>query len=186
MNGRVSKALSTLDHLPAGVTVQTLTEQVWQLSMDLRPVVLDSFGLLPALAWHAERFQERMGIAVHLRHHGLDRRFLPEVEIGAFRVVQEALTNVARHAQTDFATIQLLADAGVLTIVVKDRGRGFSLSKDPMTSGLGGMRERVALLGGRLEIESAPGAGTVITAELRLDGQGDPDIEHDPQAGGVR
>ena len=111
-------------------------------------------------------------MSVHLRLGNLARRFAPDVEITAFRVVQEALTNVARHAQVDFATVQLHADDGVLTLVVRDAGRGFDLAQPGHSSGLSGMRERVHLLGGTIDIDAMPGGGTVVTAELPLNGDG--------------
>jgi signal transduction histidine kinase len=152
----------------AQATVQALTEQVRQLSRDLRPAVLDSYGLMDAVEWYIEHYQRRTGITVHLRHSGLVGRFLPAVEIAAYRVVQEALTNVARHADTDFATVQLLADS-FLTIVIRDGGRGFDPAQASTSGGLGGMRERVALLGGTSEIEAMVGGGTAVTAEIPLD-----------------
>jgi signal transduction histidine kinase len=155
----------------AGTTVQALTEQVRQLSMDLRPAVLDGLGLLPALQWFAERYQTRTGITVDLRHDGLDGRFPPEIEIGAYRVVQEALTNSARHSRIDAVAVQLFADDGTLTVVIRDAGRGFDPLVMSNTSGIGGMRERVELLGGMLEIETAPGRGVIVTAEIPLDGR---------------
>jgi signal transduction histidine kinase len=164
----------------AQATVQALTEQVRQLSMDLRPAVLDRFGLLAAVEWHLARYQQRTGIAVDLRHHGLARRFAPDLEIGAFRVVQEALTNVARHARVDRAAVQLFADDGALTVVVRDDGCGFDATQPPTASGLGGMRERVELLGGMLTIEATPGAGTAITAELPLDRPADQTTDDGP------
>ncbi len=150
-------------------TVAELTEQVRQLSMDLRPAALDAYGLLPALRWHAERYSTRTGIAVELRQEGVDRRFPDPVEIAAYRVVQEALTNVARHAGVRQATVQLLADAEALTIVVQDSGRGFDAATNTNGSGLGGMRERVSLLGGTISIDAGPGEGVVVTAELPID-----------------
>jgi PAS domain S-box-containing protein len=151
--------------MEAQTTVQALTEQVRQLSLDLRPAVLDRYGLLAAMEWHIGRFQAKTGITVHLRHQGLDERFPPEIEIAAFRVVQEALTNVARHSGADFATVQVYGD-GSLTLVIRDGGRGFDPANAGTSTGLGGMRERVELLGGRLEIEAIPGDGTAIIAEL--------------------
>jgi PAS domain S-box-containing protein len=167
----------------ASVTVRALTEQVRQLSMDLRPAVLDSFGLLPALEWLLDRYQARTGINVHLRHNGLGQRFAPEVEITAFRVAQEALTNVARHAETDFATVQILADTDVLVLVIRDAGRGFAPEQALSTSGLGGMRERLALLGGSLEVEAMPGGGTTIVAEIPLGGTIEPSTPRDAAPG---
>jgi signal transduction histidine kinase len=148
--------------------VEELTAQVRQMSMDLRPAALDAYGLLPALAWHIERYQTRTGIQVDLRHQGVNGRFPGPVEISAYRVVQEALTNVARHAGATLVSVQLLAGDGTLTLSIRDRGRGFNPDDRPMSSGLGGMRERVELLGGTTSIESAPGGGTSITVEIPL------------------
>lgn len=150
--------------------VQELTEEVRRMSMDLRPAALDTYGLLPALEWHIERYQVRTGVTVDFRYEGLERRFPAPVEITAFRVVQEALTNVARHAHTRLATVQLFADADALTISVRDQGRGFDPVATQLSTGLGGMRERVELLDGTIQIDAAPGAGTVVTVELPLKG----------------
>lgn len=152
----------------AAETVRSLTEQVRRMSMDLRPAVLDRYGLLAALRWHADRSEAHTGIRVDLRHDGLARRFPPEVEIGAFRVAQEALTNVSRHSGADAATVRLFAADGVLTVVVRDAGRGFDPAL-PTNGGLGGLRERIELLGGTLDIEAAPGEGTTLTAEIPFD-----------------
>jgi signal transduction histidine kinase len=105
---------------------------------------------------------------VRLRHQGIERRFAPAVEITAFRVIQEALTNIARHAEAHTATIHLLADEGVLTVAIRDDGVGFIPAEIVVASGLDGLRERVALLGGSVVIESEPGTGTSITCELPL------------------
>jgi signal transduction histidine kinase len=125
-------------------------------------------GLLPALLSHVERYQVRTGLHVELRHDGLDRRFAPPVEITAYRVVQEALTNVARHADARNASVQLLVDDDTLTLAVRDDGRGFDLPASRRTGGLSGMRERLELLGGTLTVDTAPERGTLITAELPL------------------
>jgi PAS domain S-box-containing protein len=148
--------------------VQELTEQVRQLSMDLRPATLETHGLLPTLLGHLERFQQRTGIVVDLRHEGVDRRFPGSVEITAYRIVQEALTNVARHADAQQAVVQLMADREALTVVIRDDGCGFDAATAPQSSGLGGMRERVELIGGDLTIDTRPGEGTVVTAEVPL------------------
>jgi signal transduction histidine kinase/PAS domain-containing protein len=165
----------------AEATVQALTEQVRQLSMDLRPAALDAFGLLPALQWLIQRFQTQTGIAVDLRHQGIERRFPPEVEIAAYRVVQEALTNVARHADVDRATISLLCD-GTLLIVIRDEGRGFDPAVTPAPSGLRGLRERVELLEGTVAIDAALGAGVRITAEFPLDDNATPPMVGDTRS----
>jgi PAS domain S-box-containing protein len=166
----------------AEATVQALTAQVRQLSMDLRPAALDAFGLLPALQWLIERFQTQTGIQIDLRHQGIERRFTPEVEIAAYRVVQEALTNVARHAGVARATISLLCD-GTLLIVIRDEGRGFDPAATPAPSGLRGLRERVELLDGTVAIDAALGDGVRITAEFPLDEAVTPVIAGYPEPG---
>ena len=150
-------------------TVSELTEQVRQLSMDLRPATLDRYGLLSALQWHLERYEQRTGVHVELRHEGLERRFAAPVETTAYRVVQETLTNVARHSGSKSATVQLLADGSCLTVSIRDEGRGFTWATMQGGSGLGGMRERVELLGGTLTVDATPGQGVVITAEIPTD-----------------
>jgi PAS domain S-box-containing protein len=151
--------------------VDELLDKVRELSFDLRPAALDQLGLLPALLALLERFTAQTGVQVHFKHQGVERRFAPEVETTAYRIVQEALTNVARHAGVTEATVRLWATADLLSVQIEDRGRGF----DPeaalamsRSSGLAGMQERVMLLEGDLTVESRPGDGTQITAELPL------------------
>jgi PAS domain S-box-containing protein len=150
-------------------TVQELTEQVRQMSMDLRPSALDAYGLLAAARWHIDRYQTRTGVRVDFRYEGLDRRFQPVVEVAAYRVLQEALTNVARHGGTEAASVSMLADGTMLTVAIRDSGRGFDPAIAWSASGLSGMQERVELLGGTLTVDTAPGAGTLIAAELPLE-----------------
>ncbi len=148
--------------------VAELTEQVRQLSMDLRPAALDAYGLIPALRGHIERYEKQTGVTVDLRAEGLERRFASPVESTAYRIVQEALTNLARHAETSRGIVQLFADEQTLTVSIRDHGSGFDPAAVRDGSGLGGMRERAELLGGTLDIDTAPGAGVRITAELPL------------------
>jgi signal transduction histidine kinase len=132
--------------------------------------LLDDLGLLSALLWHFERYAHVTGVRVHFEHSGIDRRFDPEVETGAYRIAQEALTNVARHARVCDATVRIWADEHVLRLEMTDRGAGFDQTAAELrrSSGLTGMRERAALLGGRLTIDSSPGSGTRVLAELPL------------------
>jgi PAS domain S-box-containing protein len=148
--------------------VTELTEQVRRLSMDLRPTALDSYGVLPTLRGHIERYESQTGIMVDLRADGAHQRFPAPVEITAYRIVQEALTNVARHSQASDALVQLFADEQTLTISIRDAGVGFDPANLSGATGLGGMRERAELLGGTVEIDASPGAGVLITAELPL------------------
>lgn len=149
----------------ARATLTRLIEQVRQLSVELRPAELDRYGLLSASRALIERYQRHTGFAVDLRHAGVDGRFPPPVEIAVYRIVQEALTNIARHAGVDRAEVRLFADDAMLTVSIRDEGRGFDLAA-PGGSGLGGMRERAELLGGTLTVDNEPGVGVTITAEL--------------------
>lgn len=147
--------------------VQDLIGRVREMSLTLRPPVLDDFGLVPTLLWHLERYGAQTGVRVRLEHGGLDRRFPAEIETAAFRIVQEALTNVARHAGVTAATVRAWADAATLHVQIEDRGRGFDTGVvASSSSGLSGMRERARFLGGGLSVESAPGGGTRLHAEL--------------------
>jgi signal transduction histidine kinase len=156
----------------ARTIVDDLLARVRTLSFDLRPADLDLLGLLPALFTLFERYTAQTGVVVNFKHQGVERRFSSEVETGAYRIVQEALTNAARHAGVPGINVRVWTDADVLNIQVEDRGRGFgteAVLKTPRSSGLIGMRERTMLLGGRMTIESSPGSGTTITVELPLD-----------------
>jgi signal transduction histidine kinase len=152
--------------------VAELMSRVRQMSLDLRPGMLDDLGLLPALLWHFERYAAQTGVRVDFTHAGVEGlRFAPEVETAAYRIVQEALTNVARHARVNEARVRVRADEAILSVEIEDRGGGFN-PRDALeagtSSGLAGMGERARLLGGGLTIESAPGAGTTVTANLPL------------------
>ena len=153
--------------------VEELLDRVRALSLDLRPSILDDLGLLPALLGHVERYTSQTKVQVRLEHHGLDRRFDPETETAAYRIVQEALTNVARHSGVDEVTVRLWATHDVLGVQVEDHGKGF----DPDTvlgnggsGGLAGLQERAVLLNGHLTVETRPGTGVRLTAEMPLYG----------------
>lgn len=154
-------------------TVNDLMTRIHDLSLDLRPAMLDDLGLLPALLWHIERYAARTGVHVAFQHTGLERRLSQPVETAAYRIVQEALTNVARHSGAREATVRVWVDAeaGTLGLQIADQGQGCDLKKlgAGAAGGLPGMRERALLLKGHLEVESAPGAGTRVTAELPLE-----------------
>ena len=132
--------------------------------------MLDDLGLLPTLLWHIEHYQTQTRVRVEFKHSGLEaRRFSTQLETAAYRIVQEALTNVARHADIDEVTVRVWTQGDKLLIQVEDAGQGFdtNISSSPSeTSGLAGMRERAVLLGGYLGIESVPGGGTRLTAEM--------------------
>jgi signal transduction histidine kinase len=153
-------------------TINDLMTRIHNLSLDLRPAMLDDLGLLPALLWHFERYTARTGVQVAFRHTGLERRLPPTVEIAAYRMVQEALTNVARHSGAREAVVRVWADKRTLCAQIEDRGQGFDprgLGVAGVAGGLAGMRERAMLLKGDLTVESSPEGGTKLTAEFPLD-----------------
>ncbi len=156
----------------AQAIVDQLLVKVRGLSFDLRPAVLDELGLIPALLELFENYTKQTGVQVRFRHKNVERRFALEVETTAYRTVQEALTNVARHAGAGGGvTVRVWAALDRLSVQIEDHGRGFDTEvvlTMSRSSGLAGMRERVMLLNGQLTIDSKPGAGTQITAELPL------------------
>jgi PAS domain S-box-containing protein len=153
--------------------VGMLMKQIRELSLRLRPSMLDDMGLLPTLLWHFDQYTRQTAIAVKFSHFGLDKRFSPELEITAYRLVQEALTNVARYAQVKEVEVFTNAAEDALRIQVIDAGLGFDTDQvvaDRKTFGLAGMRERVLLIGGDLVVKSTRGEGTEILAVLPISG----------------
>jgi len=148
------------------LVVSTLHD-VRRLAVELRPAALDDFGLVPAIERLLDTAGEQSGLTVDLQSEVGDVRLPTETETTLFRIVQEALTNVLKHAAAERVTVLLShADAGV-RLVVQDDGCGFDPSKARDDGvGLLGMRERVSLVGGRLTVESTEGAGTMLTVEV--------------------
>ncbi|MDQ3890243.1 MAG: GAF domain-containing sensor histidine kinase [Actinomycetota bacterium] len=146
--------------------VETL-HHVRRLAVELRPKALDDFGLVPAVERLATTVADQTGMRVDVEA-GLEKRLPAEVETALYRIVQEALTNVVKHAQARAVSVVLARTRAGVTAVVEDDGRGFD--PDARVDGLGllGMRERLALVDGRLKIESSPGSGTTLVAEVPL------------------
>jgi signal transduction histidine kinase len=140
--------------------------QVQDLSSTLRPVMLDEHGLAAALESYITRYTRQTAVHVEFTHGGLEEACSPLVETAAFRIVQEALTNVARHARTDRARVVVRRTPEALTLSVADSGAGFDAGIAATATGLTGMSERAQLLGGTLTVRSAPGEGTTIEAVL--------------------
>ncbi len=163
--GRGSKGLAE-----ARSVVNRLMGLVRELSLNLRPAMLDDLGLLPTLMWHFSRFTNQTNIQVNFRQMGLEgSRFPLEIETALYRIIQEALTNVARHAKVGDVTVRLWYDGGIVGAQIEDGGVGFTAQAavaTGKTNGLDGMRERAILLGGHFIVESEPGTGTRLTAEL--------------------
>jgi signal transduction histidine kinase len=155
----------------AQVTATDLMRHVRELTQLYRPRILDDLGLRPALEWHATLFQRQTGIAIALDLNLPANRLPPELETVIFRITQEALTNIARHAGSKTADVTVTTDDRHLILEISDRGRGFELGpvlarRDAI--GLAGIRERVNLAGGEFEIFSQPGQGTRVHAAFPL------------------
>jgi len=155
--------------------VERTTKQVRDLSLALRPSLLDDLGLVAALRWHADGEAKRAGFTLDFVAEPADIRPAPEIGIACYRVVQEALTNVARHARAGHVRVELAAAEGWLDLRIHDDGVGFDAraarerAARGASFGLLSMTERARLLDGRLEIDSAPGRGTEIRARFPLE-----------------
>jgi signal transduction histidine kinase len=158
--------------------VDRALRQVRDLSLNLRPSLLDDFGLVAALEWYVDRQAERSGCAIEFVSDLPDTRYAPDIETACFRVAQAALTNVTRHAQASHVRVEVRESSSAsgreLLLIVRDDGAGFDVRSaleravrgDSM--GLLGMQERLALVGGQLDIDSAPGYGTDIRARFQV------------------
>ncbi len=154
--------------------IEHAIQQVRNLSVELRPSLLDDLGLIPALRWHLDRYTQRTGTAVHFTADPATGRPPPEIETVCFRVTQEALTNVARHAQARQVWVDLRQSSDELRLTIRDDGQGFDVRAARSRAarggsfGLLGMEERVLLIGGKIEIDSEPGRGTEIRVSFPL------------------
>lgn len=154
--------------------VRSILRQVRQFGQQLRPSILDDLGLMPALNWLASDLTKNYNIAADVLVVGKPRQLPPEAELNLFRIAQEALTNVRRHAEANSVgiTVEFGDDRAKLTVT--DNGKGFKLparvgdlARDGKL-GLAGMQERAQLLGGTLTIDTEPGKGTILTVEVPL------------------
>jgi two-component system sensor histidine kinase UhpB len=140
--------------------------ELLQLARQLRPTALDDHGLLPALATHLRRFAAQTGIDADLRTAGEATDLEADQEIALYRVAQEALANVARHADASRVEVDLDTSGPSLELRVRDDGRGFNTLSRRNGLGLGGMAERARLVGGELTIDSEPGRGTELVMRV--------------------
>jgi signal transduction histidine kinase len=168
------KAVDRAEDVPAALAelrelVVATLQDVRRLAVELRPKALDDFGLGVALERLVETFKEATGIAVEFESRLGEQRLPSELETTLYRIVQESLTNVAKHAGAQRVSILLVRRPGVVSVVVEDDGHGFT-DEDEQSGGIGlsGMRERLALLDGRLTIEAGSGTGTSLVAEVPL------------------
>jgi two-component system, NarL family, sensor histidine kinase DegS len=165
--------------------IQEILGRMREIIAGLRPQVLDDLGLVPALQRLANEFQEGTGVQVEIKVDPIPERLPEPMELALFRTVQEGLTNVRKHAQAHTVSIRLAIEDGRVTLSIRDDGRGFESQPvwprpdgetileggRPISEGhfgLIGIQERVAQLGGRLQVISAPGQGTTLQVELPL------------------
>ena len=151
--------------------INTTIGWVRKISTDLRPSILDDFGLLPALEWHGEEFEKRSGTKVIFTNSVGDIIVSPQVATGVFRIYQELFTNIARHANASLVKTSLTKDENRLYLSIKDDGVGFDPEtiKNKRTLGLLGIKERVLLFGGTYEFKSKTGEGSVTTISIPLE-----------------
>lgn len=153
---------------------QTL-EQIRELSFNLRPSMLDELGLVPTLHWYIKRYEKRVSTSVALEVSGLKERLPADIETALYRIFQEALTNVARHARATHVHLQLRCRGSSVIAEIRDDGRGFDMTQvldqemPNKGTGLLGMRERTVLLGGIFKIHSEPRMGTQVSIEIPLE-----------------
>jgi signal transduction histidine kinase len=154
------------------MTVKAIGELA-NLVADLRPSLLDDMGLHAALGWYIQQINQRGSMQVELKIKGMPARISPEVEITLFRIAQEALANVVRHAQATQAQVELSYKDGDAKLQISDDGIGFDSAtvlegETQLGWGLVGIRERAQMAGGTCHIESAPGEGTTVSVEIPL------------------
>jgi PAS domain S-box-containing protein len=162
-NGEMLKRIRS-----TGQLADSIIQSIRRISTELRPAVLD-LGLAAAVEWQVQEFQARSGIQCKVRL--LTREVVASnASTAMFRIFQETLTNVARHAKATLAEVVLQKQRDRLVLLIRDNGRGFDQASPPLSKSLGllGMRERAAILGGQVNISSAPGKGTTVTAWIPL------------------
>lgn len=151
--------------------LDTAIKTVRRIATDLRPSILDDLGLIAAIEWQSEEFERRSGISTEFISTMAEFRYSSGIAIGLFRICQESLTNVARHAEASKICISLQEhDNENILLKIEDNGRGFEVRKigDKKTLGLLGMRERTLMMGGEFRIKSDPGKGTTLFVTVPL------------------
>jgi PAS domain S-box-containing protein len=143
---------------------------VRRIASELRPTVLDDLGLAVAIEWQAQQFQDRTGIVVHCECPLDDVDLDQEQSTAVFRIFQEALTNILRHAQATRVDVTMMKEAGTLVLTIRDNGRGITEAEKSgqLSIGLLGMRERAHLIGGEIDITGVEGEGTTVTVRVAV------------------
>jgi two-component system sensor histidine kinase DegS len=152
--------------------IRNTLAEIRKIIFDLRPMALDDLGLAPTIRGVLDVFREQYGLVAEIAVIGKERRLEPHIEIGVFRVVQEALNNIIKHAQASSIRVRIEFAAAGVTVLVEDDGKGFEMTEAELPSGhygIMGMRERMQLLNGKLTIKSAPRRGTRVTVSVPLE-----------------
>jgi signal transduction histidine kinase len=154
--------------------LDSVMKEAREISYNLMPSDLDDFGLAPALQLLSEQFANRTNVKVQFQAHGITDRLDPNLEIGLYRIAQESLNNVSKHAEATEVNVQIICHSKGIRLVVEDNGKGItdqpSLIRATGKGGMGlpGMRERASSFGGALTIDSTPNNGTLFTVEVPL------------------
>jgi signal transduction histidine kinase len=145
-------------------------QSVRRIASELRPSMLDDLGLAPAMEWHLNEFGKRSGIKISFHEPEEELELPKQVKTGLFRILQESLTNVARHSKATKVQVELREKNNHLLLRIEDNGIGFDQRQvaQKNTLGLLGMKERTAMMGGSYEIQSKPGKGTEISVDIPL------------------
>ena len=168
--------LSTLRREADGLSdnILELADDIRRLSYDLRPSILDNIGLVPALRWLSGTMSQQSGIKITFRNDSEIPKLSSEIEVNIFRIIQEALNNVVEHSKAMTASVITTLNNNCLRITVKDEGTGFTLKRTSQglaasgKLGVLGMQQRTKFINGIIDIDSAVGAGTTVTVELKL------------------
>ena len=164
---RVKQELNDLKNL-----VRSNLQDIRRIIFDLRPMALDDLGLVPALAKYFDNFQASHGIKVNFKVNGREKRLLPSLEIAVFRLIQEGMTNVAKHSLTDRVEVSVQFQDDSIRAMVKDFGQGFNAQKTLETAhahfGLVGMRERIEMFSGQFFLVSENSIGTTVEFEIPI------------------
>jgi signal transduction histidine kinase len=150
--------------------VDSTIQSIRRIATELRPGILDDLGLVAALEWQANEFQNRTGILCNVTSTLQDTALDSDLNTAFFRIFQETLTNIVRHANATRVDVNSTSDGGMVVLTVRDNGRGIMATeiKDRRSIGLLGMEERAALLGGEFQITGEPGRGTLVTVRIPL------------------
>ena len=153
---------------------EKISDKIHDIIYDLRPSILDDMGLIPTLEWYAEKFEKRTGSDVYLQTDNVEQLLYPEIEIIIYRIIQEALTNTAKHADADKVWIAIKKQKSKLKIKIKDDGKGFDVDRlnrvkvGEMGMGLIGIRQRLSSINGTLDIKSKKEKGTSLIIRIPI------------------